>query len=236
MNTTIKSIFITTIMATTLVVTPACSVLDPYTGEERTSKAVKYGAIGAVVCGIIGSSRNSRSARNAALGCGAIGAGVGAYMDHQEKELRDELTGTGVGVQREGDEIHLVMPGDITFETNRYDINGEFYPVLTSVSKVLYKYKDTDLEVAGFTDSTGSDDYNQELSEKRAYSVVQFLRSQNVSANRLKSVGFGKAHPIASNETESGRARNRRVELTIIPTQEAIQSASAPKILSSPLR
>lgn len=236
MNTTIKSIFITTILATTLVVTPACSVLDPYTGEERTSKAVKYGAIGAVVCGIIGSSRNSRSARNAALGCGAIGAGVGAYMDHQEKELRDELTGTGVGVQREGDEIHLVMPGDITFETNRYDINGEFYPVLTSVSKVLYKYKDTDLEVAGFTDSTGSDDYNQELSEKRAYSVVQFLRSQNVSANRLKSVGFGKAHPIASNETESGRARNRRVELTIIPTQEAIQSASAPKILSSPLR
>ncbi len=201
--------------------TSGCTVLDPYTGEEKTSKAVKYGAIGAVVCGIIGSTRNSKSARNAALGCGAIGAGIGAYMDHQEKELREELAGTGVGVQRDGDQINLIMPGDITFATDRYDINGDFYPVLTSVSKVLYKYEDTNLEVAGFTDSTGSDAYNQELSQKRAASVANYLRSKNVAGERLKSVGFGEAHPVAPNDTASGRARNRRVELTIIPIQPA---------------
>ncbi|NVJ66099.1 MAG: OmpA family protein [Gammaproteobacteria bacterium] len=221
MTTKLKTVSLATTMAIGLSLTSGCTVLDPYTGEEKTSKAVKYGAIGAVVCGIIGSTRNSESARNAALGCGAIGAGVGAYMDHQEKELREELAGTGVGVQREGDQIHLIMPGDITFETNRYDIHGDFYPVLTSVSKVLYKYKDTNLEVAGFTDSTGSDAYNQELSEKRAASVASYLRSKEVAGERLKSVGFGEAHPIASNDTDSGRARNRRVELTIIPIQPA---------------
>ncbi|MRX27127.1 OmpA family protein [Kangiella sp. HZ709] len=217
----LKPIAIATSVAVTLSLTSGCTVLDPYTGEEKTSKAVKYGAIGAVVCGIIGSTRNSKSARNAALGCGAIGAGVGAYMDNQEKELRDELAGTGVGVQRDGDQINLIMPGDITFETNRYDINGNFLPVLDSVSKVLYKFTDTKLEVAGFTDSTGSESYNQELSERRASSVSNYLRSRDVAGERLKSVGFGEAYPAASNDTESGRSRNRRVELTIIPIQPA---------------
>lgn len=217
----VKTLSIVSGLALSLALTSGCTVLDPYTGEEKTSKTVKYGAIGAVVCGIIGSTRNSKSARNAALGCGAIGAGIGAYMDHQEKELRDELAGTGVGVERSGNQIHLIMPGDITFETNRYDIQGNFYPVLNSVAKVLYKYKDTDLEVAGFTDSTGSEAYNQGLSEKRAASVAGYLRSQRVAAERLKSIGLGEAHPIASNDTESGRARNRRVELTIIPIQPA---------------
>ncbi len=217
----LKPIAIATSVAVTLSLTSGCTVLDPYTGEEKTSKAVKYGAIGAVVCGIIGSTRNSKSARNAALGCGAIGAGVGAYMDNQEKELRDELAGTGVGVQRDGDQINLIMPGDITFETNRYDINGNFLPVLDSVSKVLYKFTDTKLEVAGFTDSTGSESYNQELSERRASSVSNYLRSRNVAGERLKSVGFGESYPVASNDTDSGRSRNRRVELTIIPIQPA---------------
>lgn len=215
-----KSVLIALSVAAGLSVS-GCTVLDPYTGEEKTSKAVKYGAIGAVVCGIIGSTRNSNSARNAALGCGAIGAGVGAYMDHQEKELREELAGTGVGVQRDGDQINLIMPGDITFATDRFDINGDFYPVLTSVSKVLFKFKDTNLEVAGFTDSTGSDAYNQELSQKRASSVASYLRSKQVESGRLKSVGLGEAHPIASNDSDAGRARNRRVELTIIPVQPA---------------
>ena len=219
MTIKLKPLAIATGMAISLSLTSGCTVLDPYTGEEKTSKAVKYGAIGAVVCGIIGSTRNSKSARNAALGCGAIGAGVGAYMDHQEQELREELAGTGVGVQREGDQIHLIMPGDVTFETNRYDIQGNFYPVLNSVAKVLYKYEDTDLEVAGFTDSTGPDAYNQELSEKRADSVAGYLRGQKVAPQRLKAIGLGEAYPIASNDTESGRSRNRRVELKIIPIQ-----------------
>lgn len=198
-----------------------CTVLDPYTGEEKTSKAVKYGAIGAVVCGIIGSTKDSKRARNAALGCGAIGAGIGAYMDHQERELREELAGTGVGVQRDGDRIHLIMPGDITFETNRYDINSSFYPVLNSVSKVLYKFTDTNLQVAGFTDSVGSESYNQELSEKRATSVASYLKQKEITSSRLKAVGYGERYPIAPNETENGRAQNRRVELTITAVESA---------------
>lgn len=212
-----KSILLITSLSFAATLGTGCTVLDPYTGEKKTSKAVKYGATGAVVCGLVGAIKSGKRARNAALGCGAIGAGVGAYMDHQEKELRDELAGTGVGVQRDGDQIQLVMPGDITFETNRYDINGNFYPVLDSVAKVLYKYTDTSLEVAGFTDSVGSASYNQGLSEKRANNVKMYLQSRDIAPNRLRSLGFGKQHPIASNTTESGRARNRRVELTIIP-------------------
>lgn len=194
-----------------------CTTLNPYTGEEQTSKTVKYGAIGAITCGLIGATRDSKSARNAALGCGAIGAGIGAYMDSQEKELREELAGTGVGVQRDGDQIHLIMPGDITFETDRFAIDSGFYPVLDSVSKVLYKFKDTNLEVAGFTDSVGSDSYNQELSEKRANSVASYLRQREIPNNRLRVVGYGERYPVAPNETEAGRSKNRRVELTITP-------------------
>lgn len=194
-----------------------CTTFDPYTGEEKTSNTVKYGAIGAITCGLIGATRDSKSARNAALGCGAIGAGIGAYMDSQEAELREELAGTGVGVQRDGDQIHLIMPGDITFQTDRYAIDSDFYPVLDSVSKVLYKFKDTNLEVAGFTDSVGSDSYNQELSEKRANSVASYLRQREIPNNRLRVVGYGERYPVAPNETEAGRAKNRRVELTITP-------------------
>lgn len=213
--TSVKKTF--TMAALAAIVASGCTVLDPYTGEEKTSKAVKYGAVGAVVCGLIGATENSKHARNAALGCGAIGAGVGAYMDHQEAELREELAGTGVGVQRDGDRIQLIMPGDVTFDTDRHDVSASFYPVLDSVAKVLYKYVDTDLEVAGFTDSVGSDSYNQTLSEKRASSVASYLGRNEVQSARLHVKGFGERYPVASNENSSGRAKNRRVELTIIP-------------------
>ena len=208
---------ITAVTATTLA--SGCTTFDAYTGEESVSRTVKYGAIGAVVCGLIGSRDSGKHARNAALGCGAIGAGIGAYMDHQEKELREELSGTGVGVQRDGDQIHLIMPGDITFDTDRYDVNQGFLPVLDSVAKVLYKYTDTTLEVAGFTDSTGADAYNQELSQKRANSVSGYLRSRDIGANRLSAIGHGESYPVAPNETSDGRSRNRRVELTITAVQ-----------------
>ena len=202
-------------------ITAGCTTFDPYTGEEKTSNTVKYGAIGAITCGLIGATRNGKSARNAALGCGAIGAGIGAYMDSQEQELREELAGTGVGIQRDGDQIHLIMPGDITFQTDRYAIDSEFYPVLDSVAKVLYKFKDTNLEVAGFTDSVGSDAYNQELSEKRAHSVASYLRQRQIPDSRLRVIGYGERYPVAPNETEAGRSKNRRVELTITPAPQS---------------
>ena len=204
---------VTTLMAVALLA--GCTTNDPYTGEQKVRKSVKYGAAGAIVCGLIGATRNSKSARNAAAGCAAIGAGVGAYMDHQEAELRRELQGTGVQVRRDGDQIQLIMPANITFATNEYNIKSSFYPSLNSVAKVLYKYKDTSLDVIGHTDSVGKDDYNRNLSFQRAYSVADYLQAQGIPANRLAPYGLGESQPIADNNTEAGRSQNRRVELFI---------------------
>ncbi|WP_379876266.1 OmpA family protein [Marinicella sediminis] len=192
-----------------------CTTTDPYTGDEKVRKSVTYGAAGAIVCGLIGATRNSKSARNAAAGCAAIGAGVGAYMDHQEAELRRELQGSGVQVRRDGDQIQLIMPSNITFATDEYNIKSSFYSSLNAVAKVLYKYKDTNLDVIGHTDSTGKDEYNRNLSYQRAYSVADYLQAQGIPANRLAPYGLGESQPIADNNTEYGRSQNRRVELFI---------------------
>lgn len=210
-----KNILKTTGILGLCLVLGACTT-NPFTGEQQTRKAVTYGAIGGVVCGLIGAAESSTRARNAALGCGAIGAGVGAYMDAQEAELRDQLQGTGVQVQRNGDELNLIMPGNITFNTDEFAIRGEFYQVLDSVAQVLYKFTDTRLLVNGHTDSTGAADYNYNLSNRRAQSVANYLASQGVDQNRLISQGMGPDQPIASNATDSGRAQNRRVELKIV--------------------
>jgi len=197
----------------------SCTTTNPYTGEQQTSRAVRYGAAGAVVCGLIGAAESGQRARNAALGCGAIGAGVGAYMDAQERELREQLAGTGVQVVRSGDELELVMPGNITFPTNEYAIRDSFFPVLDSVSEILYKYTDTRIQVIGHTDSTGALDYNYGLSERRARSVGNYLATRGVDQNRMIIQGVGPDQPIASNDTEAGRAQNRRVELSIVAVQ-----------------
>lgn len=200
----------------TLALVTACTT-NPYTGEQQTSKAVVYGAGAAVVCGIIGAGESSKRARNAALGCGAIGAGIGAYMDVQEAKLREELQGSGVSVMREGDSIRLIMPSNITFPSDGYRLREDFYPVLRSVGLILAKYNDTTLRVTGHTDSTGSDKYNQELSEKRAQTVANNLETHQVAGHRLYVEGAGETQPIADNNTPSGRATNRRVELYILP-------------------
>jgi len=196
---------------------PACQVLDPYTGESKTSKATTYGLGAAVVCGLIGATKSGKRARNAAAGCGAIGASVGAYMDHQENELRKQLVGTGIQVQREGDNIRLVMPNKITFDTDKHNLKGSFLEALDSIILVLNHYPDTRLNITGHTDSTGSDAYNLELSKKRATAVALYLLNQNVDSSRVNSMGAGEKQPVASNKTESGRALNRRVELSISP-------------------
>ncbi len=198
-----------------LFILTACTTSDPYTGEQKVRKSVKYGAAGAIVCGLIGATKNSKNARNAAAGCAAIGAGIGAYMDHQEAELRRELQGTGVQVSRQGDQIQLIMPSNITFSSAEYNIKSSFYPSLNSVAKVLYKYKDTVLDVIGHTDSVGKDDYNRDLSYRRAYSVADYLSAQGVPGERLSPLGLGETQPIADNNTDYGRSQNRRVELFI---------------------
>ncbi|MFA7553406.1 MAG: OmpA family protein [Spongiibacteraceae bacterium] len=207
---------IRTIAIGTVITLSACTT-NPYTGDKQTSKAAIYGGSAAVVCGLVGAIESGKRARNAALGCGAIGAGVGAYMDVQEAKLKEQLQGTGVSVVREGDNIRLVMPGSITFETDQSQLRNNFYTTLNSVSLVLAKYADTSIRITGHTDSTGANQYNQQLSQQRAQSVANYLSSQGVDGQRLFVQGAGKNQPIADNATAEGRAANRRVELYILP-------------------
>ncbi len=193
-------------------------VTDPTTGQQTLNKKTIYGLGGAVTCGIVGAiTHGSKGARNSAAACGAIGLGVGAYMDHQEKILRDELANSGIEVERVGDQIKLIMPENITFATGSSVLDGRASDSLNKVSGVLATYTDTTLTVAGHTDSTGSDALNQRLSEQRAESVSKYLTSHNVAANRIAVVGYGARQPIATNATSEGRAKNRRVEITVNP-------------------
>ncbi|GAB1262570.1 OmpA family protein [Aurantivibrio plasticivorans] len=206
----------------------ACSTFDPYTGEKEASKTATGATIGAGVAAVlayIGSRDDDSDVRRrrilkSAAGGAAIGGGVGYYMDSQEAKLRKQLRDTGVSVVREGNNINLIMPGNITFATDSSDIRSDFYEVLNSVVLVINEFDQTLVIVAGHTDSTGSTSYNQTLSQRRAQSVSQYFLSKNVLSDRLESVGFGENHPIADNTTAAGRQLNRRVEITLVPVTE----------------
>ncbi|MCY0964132.1 OmpA family protein [Parathalassolituus penaei] len=224
-----KKMFSTATLSATLaavLVTSGCTTFDAYTGEEKTSNtAIGAGigaGVGAVIAYLDNKDEKSSKKRNqrilaAAVGGGAIGGGIGYYMDAQEAKLRKQLRGTGVSVQRDGDNINLIMPGNITFAQSRSDIASSFYDVLNSVVVVLKEYDKTLVVVAGHTDSDGSAEYNQTLSEQRARSVSDYLKSGGINAVRLETVGFGENNPIASNSTAAGKQQNRRVEITLVP-------------------
>lgn len=196
----------------------ACTT-NPYTGEEQASKAGMGAGIGAVAGGLIGAATGgSRSAILLGMGIGALtGGGVGYYMDKQEDKLRAQLQSTGVSVTRNGDNIILNMPGNITFATNSSNISADFYQVLNSVALVLNEFEKTYIDVNGYTDSTGAESYNQTLSEARASSVARYLESQKVISARIVTRGMGESQPIATNDTPAGRALNRRVEIILTP-------------------
>jgi outer membrane protein OmpA-like peptidoglycan-associated protein len=206
-----------------VLVLSACTTLDPYTREERVAKSQRQAVIGAAagaVAGLITGDSSMERKKRALVGAGLgalAGAGVGNYMDRQEMKLRDELDRTGVSVTRIGDNITLNMPGNITFATDSAGLNAGFFEVLNSVSVVLNEYKQTVVEIAGHTDSTGADAYNQTLSVERAAAVGAYLRTREVLADRIIEVGMGEARPIATNDTPEGRQQNRRVELTLVP-------------------
>jgi len=210
-------------MAAATVFVGGCTTLDAYTREEKTSSATKGALIGAAAGAVVGliSGDDAVERRQHALigaGIGALAGGsIGYYQDKQEAELRAELEGTGVSVVRNGDNITLNMPGNVTFATDSSDLSPAFFNVLNSVGKVLAEFEQTVVEVAGHTDSTGSDAYNQSLSERRANSVSAFLTSQGVISQRLITLGMGEARPIADNSSAAGRQANRRVEITMVP-------------------
>jgi outer membrane protein OmpA-like peptidoglycan-associated protein len=194
-----------------------CTTVDPYTGQERLSKGsvgAGVGAIGGALAGQAIGRNTTATLIGAGLGA-AIGEVTGSYMDNQDNELRAKLRGTGVQVIRDGGDIRLIMPGDITFENNSFDIRSRFYGTLDSVAIVLNKFSNTNVKVIGYASSTGNKMHNQELSEKRAHSVADYLVSRKVNSGRIMAVGYGARNPIADNATSSGQALNRRVEITI---------------------
>ncbi|MBT2186216.1 OmpA family protein [Sphingobium nicotianae] len=196
-------------------------VTDPETGNRKISKAAiggVGGALGGYLLGDLLGGRNDRTEKIVGAGIGAIaGAGVGAYMDAQEKKMRERTAGTGVDVVRQGDELLLRMPSGITFATNKSDIQPQFRPTLDEVAATLAEYPKTMIDVLGHTDSDGSEAYNQKLSEQRAQSVAGYLTGHGIAPVRLATKGYGEMQPIASNETPEGKAQNRRVEIKIVP-------------------
>lgn len=219
----IRSAKIILAMTVVTVFVGGCKTLDAYTRDEKTSSATKGALIGAAAGVVVGlmTGDDAVERRQHALilaGIGALAGGsIGYYMDKQEAELRAELEGTGVSVTRRGDNITLNMPGSVTFATNSSDLSPAFFDVLNSVSKVLAEYEQTIVEVAGHTDSTGAESYNQRLSERRAGAVAAYLGAQGVISQRLITVGMGELRPMSDNSSPAGRQANRRVEITMVP-------------------
>ncbi|PKM30631.1 MAG: hypothetical protein CVV07_05235 [Gammaproteobacteria bacterium HGW-Gammaproteobacteria-11] len=195
---------------------------NPYTGEREAGKAGIYGLGGAAAGAVIGAATSSRDdrAKGALIGAavgGAAGGGYGYYVDQQEARLRQELTGTGVQVIRNGDNLQLVMPGNITFASNSSDVSSSFYPTLNSLVRVFKEFDKNGIDIVGHTDSTGGMDLNMRLSQERAASVASYLTGQGVSGARISSRGVGPNQPIANNNTAEGRSQNRRVEINLRP-------------------
>jgi len=209
--------------AAALLLTGACTT-DPETGEKRMTKAGSGALIGAGAGGLLGvlvGGRDNRAETIIGAGIGAVaGAGIGSYMDRQERELRAKTAGTGVEVKRVGNDLMLTMPDDVTFDFNSAVLKPEFRPQLEKVAKTLTDYPSTFVDVYGHTDSIGSAEANQRLSEQRAQTVANALTTMGVQSARIATRGYGYTMPVASNDTEEGRARNRRVEIRLSPVTE----------------
>ena len=200
-----------------------------YTGQtsdpndpNRTQRGALIGAGIGAVAGLLSGDDATERRQRAMVGAGVgalAGGAVGAYQDRQEAALRSQLAGTGVDVIRDGDNITLNMPGAITFGFDSSALQPQFRPVLDDLAMTLNEYNQTIIEVAGHTDSVGDAAYNQNLSEQRAATVANYLAGRGVMRDRMITIGAGETRPIASSDTEAGRAQNRRVEITLVPLQ-----------------
>jgi outer membrane protein OmpA-like peptidoglycan-associated protein len=214
-------------LAAALLTTTAC-VTNPETGEQefqtRTAIGAAIGAAGGYLAGELLGGRRDRTERIVGAGIGTIaGAAVGQYMDRQERELRRKTAGTGVVVERQGDELLLTMPAGITFPINSAQIQPQFFGTLDQVAQTLAAYPSTLIDVYGHTDPSGGDAINIPLSQNRAESVANYLMQRGVDRTRIATQGFGSSRPLPgnTNSTESERAQNRRVELRVVPATGA---------------
>jgi outer membrane protein OmpA-like peptidoglycan-associated protein len=215
------------IVATAVALLSGCASPNPYDNQGQAqnstgmSKTAKYGGLGALAGAIAGAAidHNNRG-KGALIGAAVVGAGAagyGYYADKQEAALRASMANTGVEVQRQGDQIKLIMPGNITFATDSSAIASSFYSPLNNLAGSLRQFNQNNIEIVGYTDSTGSRQHNMDLSVQRAQSVATYLTSQGVDGTHLSVRGAGPDQPIASNADVNGRAQNRRVEVNLKP-------------------
>ncbi|ODU67176.1 MAG: hypothetical protein ABT11_20845 [Novosphingobium sp. SCN 66-18] len=226
----IRRVLVSSLCAVSLVSLSAC-VTDPNTGEKKVSRTAIGGVGGALGGMLLGGLIGGKTGRILGAGIGGIaGAAVGYSMDKQIKQLRESTAGSGVDVTPtdNGSAILVNLPNGVTFDTDSSAIKPTFRDTLDKVAQSLNQYPDSLIDVYGHTDSTGSDAYNQALSERRARAVADYLTSRGVSYSRIRSQGFGETQPVASNDTEAGRSANRRVEIKIVPiSQDDVARARA---------
>jgi outer membrane protein OmpA-like peptidoglycan-associated protein len=193
--------------------------------QTKTQKGATYGAAGGAAAGaiigqVIGGNTESTlwgAAIGAAVG-GLGGAGVGKMMDNQERDMREALAASeAAAIRREGNLLAVTFKGDVTFDTNSTVVKPGLYSEIDRVSGVLTRYPETLIRVEGHTDSVGSEEYNMDLSFRRANSVRDLLVQRGVNSSRIQPVAFGETMPVATNATEAGRQLNRRVEIKIAP-------------------
>ncbi|MDN3653259.1 OmpA family protein [Thalassotalea ponticola] len=196
---------------------------NAHTGQTETNATTMGAITGAIGGAIIGAATASKSDRKKGvlqglIGGAAIGAGVGYKMDQQERILRQKMLASGVQVKRVGEnQLQLVMSNGIGFDTGSYFLQAQINPTLDGIVEVLKEFPQTRIHIAGHTDSVGSEQSNQLLSEQRAMAVLNYFSQQGVTRNRLIAEGFGEQWPLCSNDTAQQRQCNRRVEINIIP-------------------
>ncbi|MET0654321.1 MAG: OmpA family protein [Pseudoxanthomonas sp.] len=189
---------------------------DPNRTRNNALIGAGIGAVAGLLSGGDATERRQRALVGVGVG-GLAGGAIGAYQDRQEAELRRQTAGTGIDVSRDGDVIKLNLPDGVTFDFGKANLKSQFYPALDNVASTLAQYNQTIVEVSGHTDSVGSDAANQTLSVQRANSVGNYLIGKGLVRERFEIVGFGESRPVASNDTDSGRALNRRVEIRVLP-------------------